>query len=305
MTHIRLGTRASKLALYQSELVARLLREAAPGTEVELVEISTSGDRDQSTPLQEGSSAGWFTTAIQQALQRGEIDIAVHSYKDLPTKRPEGLTIAAVPTREDPRDALVSNGNKRLRNLPEGARVGTSSPRRTAQVLAVRPDLRVESIRGNVDTRIAKVRSGDYDAAVLAYAGLKRLEREDEIAQVFGIEEMLPAPAQGALAVECRSADAATLEKVKRIDDRSIRMLVSAERTFLATLEAGCSFPAASYAEHFGSTIKVHGLIANEGRIVRSKMGGPAETSAGLGRALAHELMAAAGLTVEQNQKDT
>lgn len=294
MTTIRLGTRGSALALAQSGLVADHLRREIPGLHVEVVEITTAGDRDQTTALAEG--VGWFTTALQEALQRGEIDIAVHSYKDLPTQRPEGLVIAAVPLREDPRDALVSKDGSDLRRLRKGAVVGTSSPRREAQLRELRPDLEIRPIRGNVDTRIAKVRSGEYEATVLAMAGLKRLGREGEASHIFGFEEMLPAPAQGALAVECRLADAATRELLVMIDDTPLRQTVAAERTFLATLEAGCSFPAAAHAEHFGSTLKLNALVAPDGRIVRSKMAGPAETASGLGRELAEELMGLAGM---------
>jgi hydroxymethylbilane synthase len=296
MTSVRIATRGSQLALIQTELVAALLREHSPGVEVEVVTVVTAGDRDQSTPLQEGERAGWFTSAIQETLLRGEADIAVHSYKDLPTKRPEGLVIAAVPAREDPRDALVSRTHADLRSLPKGASVGTSSPRRTAQILELRPDLDVRIIRGNVETRIAKVESGEYDATVLALAGLRRLGLEERADHVFGFEEMLPSPAQGALAVECRTADAATRELLAKIDDPALRQTVTAERMFLATIDGGCSFPAAAYAEHFGSTLKLNALIAADGRIVRSKMAGQAETAGGLGKQLAEELMALAGL---------
>jgi hydroxymethylbilane synthase len=294
VTTLRLGTRWSALARIQSEAIAAQLQAAHPGLVVALVEITTAGDTDQSTPLAQGT--GWFTTAIQDALQRGDVDIAVHSYKDLPTKRPEGLVLEAVPGREDPRDALVSHSGKRLRDLPAGAVVGTSSPRRAAQVKEVRPDLDVQPIRGNVDTRLRKVESGEYDAAVLALAGLRRLGLEGKVTQVFGYEEMLPAPAQGALAVECRSADTTTRELLRAIDNPAVRTVVTAERSFLARLEAGCSFPAAAYAEAFGSTLKLHGLVAQDGKIVRSKVGGPAETAAGLGRALADELMTLSGM---------
>lgn len=291
MNVLRLGTRGSALALAQARLVAQRLEAAVPGLAVELVTIATAGDADQSTPLAEGDRPGWFTTAIQEALQRGEVDIAVHSLKDLPTRRPEGLIIAAVPFREDPRDALVSAGSVPLRALPPGAIVGTGSPRREAQVLALRPDLVVRPIRGNVETRIRKVREGEYAAAVLALAGLKRLGREAEAAEVFGFEEMLPAPGQGALAVECRIDDAHARDLLARIDDPAIRLAVTAERAFLAAIEGGCSYPAAAFAEHFGSTLKLHALIAPGGRIIRSKVGGPAETAAGLGRQLAAELL--------------
>jgi hydroxymethylbilane synthase len=294
MSTLRIGTRGSALALAQSQVVADRLRTAHPTLQVELVEIATAGDRDQSSALSEG--VGWFTTAIQEALQRGEVHLAVHSYKDLPTRRPEGLVIAAVPLREDPRDALVSSGPRSLRALPQGAIVGTSSPRREAQLRALRPDLDIRPIRGNVDTRIAKVDRGEYQAAVLALAGLRRLGLEQRAVQVFGIEEILPAPAQGALALECRSADAETLRYVSAIDDPALRQAVGAERSFLATIDAGCQFPAAAYAEHFGSTLKLHGLLAPGGTIVRSKVGGPAETAAGLGRSLAEELMALTGM---------
>lgn len=296
MTALRIGTRGSRLALAQSRMAGALVSQAHPGLEVELVEIATAGDQDQSTPLSAGEGVGWFTTAIQTALQQGEIDVAIHSYKDLPTRRPEGLTIAAVPLREDPRDAWVSRGNIGVRGLKPGAIVGTSSPRREAQLRELRPDLDIRPIRGNVDTRLAKVEAGDYDAAVLALAGLKRLGLERRVAHIFGYEEMLPAPAQGALAIECRTADEPTRALLAAIDDPVLRQVVTAERTFLATLEGGCSFPAAAYAEHFGTTLKLHALVATNGRIVRSKMAGPTETAAGLGRNLAQELMALAGL---------
>lgn len=296
MNTLRIGTRGSKLALTQAALVADRLRAAHPGLAIEVVTIATAGDRDQSTPLSSGEGAGWFTTAIQDALSAGDIDVAVHSYKDLPTKRPEGLVIAAVPLREDPRDALVSRHPGGLLGLPPGAVVGTSSPRREAQVREVRPDLEVRAIRGNVETRVAKVDAGEFDAAVLALAGLRRLGIEGRAGHVFGFEEMLPAPAQGALAVECRAADAATRRLLDAIDDPTIRAAVRAERAFLATIDGGCSFPAAAHATRFGTTLKLNALIAVDGRIIRSKMAGPVETAAGLGRGLAVELMELGGI---------
>ncbi|MGE3073232.1 MAG: hydroxymethylbilane synthase [Dehalococcoidia bacterium] len=296
MSVLRLATRGSKLAQVQAELAGERLRLAHPGLEVEFVIVATAGDQDQSTPLPEGTQAGWFTSAVQDALILDDADIAVHSYKDLPTKRPDGLIIAAVPLREDPRDALVSRNHASLRGLPAGAIVGTSSPRRTAQVRELRPDVEVRPIRGNVDTRVAKVEAGEYDAAVLALAGLRRLGVESRADHVFGFEEMLPSPAQGALAIECRTDDAETRALLAAIDDPVLRQTVTAERMFLATIDGGCSFPAAAYAEHFGSTLKLNALIATDGRIIRSKMAGPAETAGGLGKQLAEELMALAGL---------
>jgi len=297
MTTLRIGTRGSRLAMVQSEAVAALLRGAHAGLQVEIVTIATAGDRDQSTPLPEGSGVGWFTTAIQEVLQQSAIDIAVHSYKDLPTQRPEGLIIAAIPMREDPRDALVSRRGETLRGLRSGAVVGTSSPRREAQLREIRPDLDIRAIRGNVESRIAKVDDGDYDATVLALAGLTRLGVASRASHVFGYEEMLPAPAQGALAVECRGADTATREMLKAIDNPELRLAVTAERAFLAAIDGGCSFPAGAHAEHFGSTLKLSAFVASDGRILRSKMAGQADTAAGLGRTLAEELMALAGQT--------
>lgn len=296
MSAVRLGARGSRLSRVQCDIVIDALRRAHPGLEVEFVAVQTRGDSDRSTPLAEGS--GWFTTAIQEALLAGQIDLAVHSYKDLPTRRPEGLTLAAVPAREDPRDALVSREGKTLRDLPPGARVGTSSPRRSAQALAVNPGLRVESIRGNVETRVRKVMEGEYDAAILAYAGLLRLGLEPAASQVFGIEELLPAPAQGALAVECRSDNSAMRELAASIHNRELGAIVSSERAFLARLEAGCSFPAAAYAEVFGTTVKLHALVASGREIFRSKIGGPLDAAAGLGTSLAEELMKLAGMQV-------
>jgi hydroxymethylbilane synthase len=293
---LRIATRGSKLALIQSELVAELLRQKNPGIKIEIVVVTTDGDRDQSTPLPEGDKAGWFTSAIQESLLKGEADIAVHSYKDLPTRRPPGLLIAAVPLREDPRDAFVSRSHVDPRHLRAGAVVGTSSPRRTAQLLELRPDIAVRPIRGNVDSRIAKVESGEYDATVVALAGLRRLGMESRADHIFGFEEMLPAPAQGALAIECRADDSSARALLAATDDLVLRQVVTAERMFLATIDGGCSFPAAAYAEHFGSTLKLNALIAADGRIVRSKMAGPSETAAGLGKQLAQELMALAGL---------
>jgi hydroxymethylbilane synthase len=299
MTTLRIGTRGSKLALIQSNLVAEALVAAHVGLEIEMVTITTHGDADQSSALSAGEGQGWFTSAIQEALGKAEIDLAVHSYKDLPTKRPPGLMIAAVPEREDPRDALVSASGSSLRGLPGGAVIGTSSPRREAQVRELRPDLAMKPIRGNVDTRIAKVDAGDYDATVLALAGLRRMGLEHRASHVFGFEELLPAPAQGALAVECRVTDRETRDLLAAIDHPETRAAVTAERSFLAAIDAGCSFPAGAYAEQFGTTLKLHALVANNGRIVRSKMAGPVGTAAGLGRTLAEELMTLSGLRGE------
>lgn len=294
MTAVRLGTRASKLAVAQSGMVADLLRTAHPGLTVELIEITTAGDRDQSSALSEG--VGWFTTAIQDALRRRDIDLAVHSFKDLPTGRPPGLAIGAIPMREDPRDALISRTGASLAGLPRGAVVGTSSPRREAQLRATRPDLVFRPIRGNVDTRLSRVRRGEYDATVLAVAGLKRLGLEREVAHVFDLDEMLPAPAQGALAVECRSDDERVVALLDAIDDPALRPPVEAERSFLATLEAGCSFPAAAHAMLSPGALVLDALVAPAGPVLRQRTVGPGDAAARLGATLAAELMRAAGM---------
>ena len=291
MSALRLGTRGSRLALRQTEIAAERLRRAWPDLALDVVTVETAGDRDRVSPLTSGEGAGWFTSALQEALLAGDVDVAVHSYKDLPTARPEGLVIAAVPERADPRDALVSRAGGALADLPAGATVGTSSPRRAAQARAIRPDLATRPMRGNVETRLAKVEAGEYDAAILALAGLERLGLAGRAGHVFGPEEMLPAPAQGALAAECRRDDAETRRLLAAIDDPTARGLAAAERAFLAALGAGCDFPAAALAEGFGTTLKLHGLIAPDGVIVRSKAGGPVATGPGLGRALARELL--------------
>ncbi|MBN9754538.1 Porphobilinogen deaminase [Pseudonocardia sp. Ae406_Ps2] len=245
MSVLKIGTRPSKLAVAQSTTVADRL--VAAGHPCELVTISTSGDRSSAPIPQIG--VGVFVSQLRDALYAGEIDVAVHSYKDLPSAQPEGLTIAAVPEREDVRDALVTGGRV-LGELGRGARVGTGSPRRTVQLHALGLGLEVLPIRGNVDTRIGKVRSGELDAVVVAAAGLRRLGRVDEADELIDPLQMLPAPAQGALAIECRTADtdlAAVLAAV--LDDSGVRFAVTAERAVLAGLEAECTTPVGALAE--------------------------------------------------------
>jgi hydroxymethylbilane synthase len=289
------GTRGSKLALAQTELVAASLRAAHPGLEVETVVISTAGDKDQASSLSSGEGVGWFTSALQEALLRGDADFAVHSYKDLPTKQPEGLVVAAVPTREDPRDALVSQGDIALADLRERAVVGTSSARREAQLRVLRPDVDIRPIRGNVDTRLAKLDAGDYDAIVLAFAGLKRLGLAARASYVLSFDEMLPAPAQGALALECRASDTATRALLAAVDDPESRTAVDAERAFLAALEAGCSVPAAAWARLEGGSLRVDGFMASDAGPVRDSVSGAPGDAARLGRTLAALLLQASG----------
>jgi hydroxymethylbilane synthase len=292
---LRLGTRASQLATTQSQAVADAIT-AASGVPVQLVPISTEGDRSSAAIAQLGGT-GVFVTAIRQALLEGTVDVAVHSYKDLPTLPEPGLTIAAVPPREDPRDALVARDGLTLGELPAGAKVGTGAPRRVAQLRALGLGLEVVPIRGNVDTRLARVVPGDLDAVVLARAGLARLGRLSAVTETLDPLQVLPAPAQGALAVECRSDDGRTRQLLAALDDAGTRACVVAERTTLAALEAGCSAPVAAYAElaegEDGPDLflraSVTALDGSDG-VRGSTTGLPAEAER-LGRELAAELL--------------
>ncbi|MGY1753005.1 hydroxymethylbilane synthase [Blastococcus sp. SYSU D01042] len=297
---LRLGTRASALARTQSQGVADAIT-AATGTPVELVHITTEGDRSQAAIAQLGGT-GVFVTALRDALLAGEIDLAVHSYKDLPTAPEPGLILAAVPPREDPRDALVARDGLTLGELPAGSTVGTGAPRRVAQLRALGLGLEVVPIRGNVDTRLGRVAGsatgpGDLDAVVLARAGLSRLGRLDVITETLDPLQVLPAPAQGALAVECRTSDARTRELLGRLEDSRTRACALAERSTLATLEAGCSAPVAAYAEvaegedgpELFLRASVTALDGSDG--VRGSLTGPLADAAALGRALAADLL--------------
>ena len=289
---VRIATRRSALAMWQARHVSGLLTAREPGLEVQLLELMTRGDRILDVPLAEVGGKGLFVKEIEDALLRGEAQIAVHSMKDLPAVEPPGLVIAAVPVREDPRDALVSHGRK-LSELPHGARVGTASLRRSAQLQAMRPDLRVETIRGNVATRLRKIDEG-FDAVVLAYAGLRRLGLADKVAQVFSTEEMLPAVAQGALAIEAREDDAGTLMRLSPLEDRTTRIQIQAERGFLRKLQGGCQVPIAGHAEVRGDRVHLRGLVANlDGTvIIRGERSGLAADADLVGEELASELLA-------------
>jgi hydroxymethylbilane synthase len=296
---LRLGTRASALARTQSQAVADAIT-AATGTPVELVPIVTEGDTSSAAIAQLGGT-GVFVAAIRRALLEGSIDVAVHSYKDLPTAPEPGLILAAVPGREDPRDALVARNGLTLGQLPRGSRVGTGAPRRAAQLRALGLGLDVVPIRGNVDTRLGRVAGGsgdgDLDAVVLARAGLARLGRLDVITETLDPLQMLPAPAQGALAVECRTSDARTRELVGRLEDQNVRACVRAERSTLAALEAGCSAPVAAYAEiadgEDGPELFLRASVtAIDGSdAVRDSVSGRPADAAALGRSLAAALL--------------
>jgi len=270
------------------------LERRHPHVRFQVVEIHTLGDQRQDVPLFQVRGTGLFVKELEQALLRGEIDLAVHSLKDMPTRLPPGLTIAAVPEREDPRDALVSRLGLSLAAMPRGARIGTSSRRRAAQLLALRPDLRIVDIRGNVDTRLRKAEGGEYDAVVLAAAGLIRLGRADRITEVLSPEVILPAVGQGALAVEIRADDERTIPLVAPLDHPPTRAATTAERAFLARLGGGCHVPIAAYAEVDGERIRLRALVASpDGRaVVRGDREGSVSQAASLGRALAEDLLA-------------
>jgi hydroxymethylbilane synthase len=243
---LRLGSRRSPMAVAQSRRVAEQVT-AVTGREVEIVGVTTLGDVNRAALSQIGGT-GVFVSALREALLHGEIDFAVHSLKDLPAVQPADIALAAVPRRDDPRDALVAADGAKLADLPAGARIGTGSPRRAAQVLALRADLRCVPIRGNADTRIGKIGMGEVDAVVLAYAGLERIGHLDAVSQVFELEEMLPAPGQGALAVECRTTDSDLAELLGAVSDAHAVAATIAERSLLEALAAGCHAPVAGYA---------------------------------------------------------
>ena len=292
---LRLGTRRSALATTQSSWVADRLR--ALGHEVELVEVSTEGDRDQTTPLAQLGGTGVFVSALRAALVEGRVDLAVHSLKDLPTTPDADTTVAAVPQREDPRDALVARDGLTLGELPAGSTVGTGSPRRRAQRAALGLGLVVTELRGNVDTRMRQVTEGHLDAVLLAAAGLRRLGRIAEASELLDPIQMLPAPGQGALAVEVRAGDAVTAAVVATLDDADTRTCTTAERALLAELEAGCSAPVGALAEVVegfdGPELSLRAVVTTvdgTADLRRSLVGDPSDP-ADLGRRLAHLLL--------------
>jgi hydroxymethylbilane synthase len=290
-----IGTRASALARAQTETIIELLTAGRPDLDCETKVISTAGDRTQASgePLPEIGGKGLFTAELERALREGEIDLAVHSLKDLPTEDADGVVVGAVSAREDVRDCLVAREGGVLAQLPAGAVVGTSSLRRSAQLRALRPDLEVRSIRGNVDTRIGKVRDGEYDAGVLAAAGVLRLGLEDTVSEWLDPDTMLPAPGQGALAVQCRAGDDTILALLAEVDDPQARAETTAERAFLRTLGAGCAAPVAALAATTSTPrVRLQGLVASVdgGQMVR--VDGEGDPQA-LGDELALEALAA------------
>jgi hydroxymethylbilane synthase len=288
---IRLGTRASSLARWQADWVAGRLGEI--NVDVELVEITTSGDRHQK-PIGASTSPGVFTKEIQRALLEQRIDLAVHSLKDLPTDEVAGLALSAVPSRAPVADAMVCRSHDRLEALPPGAAVGTGSLRRRAQLLHARPDLQMKDIRGNVDTRLRKLDEGQYDAVVLAEAGLRRLELAGRITQILPLETVLPAVGQGALGLETRSDDRPVREALEQLDDAATHAAVVAERAMLAELRGGCLAPVAAWARAENDLLLLQGRVISPdgGEQIEATASGPLDRPAELGLQVAQELAA-------------
>jgi hydroxymethylbilane synthase len=289
-TPLRLGSRRSPMAVAQSGDVARLLTERT-GRLVEIVGVTTLGDvsREQLTQI---GGTGVFVSALRESLLSREVDFAVHSLKDLPTGAPQGITLAAIPPRDDPRDALIARDGAKLADLPAGARIGTGSPRRAAQLAVLRGDITCVPIRGNAGTRLAKVRDGELDAVVLAYAGLARIGHTDLASEIFEPDSMVPSPGQGALAVECRAEDAELTGLLATIDHQQSRAAVTAERGLLAALEAGCSAPVGAYAAFSGTRLRLDAVVLGEKMIVREHGEADATDAARLGRELAARMLA-------------
>lgn len=300
---IKIGTRQSALALWQAEYVAKCLRDKYPGLTVELVKMTTKGDRILDAPLAKVGGKGLFTKALETAMLEQRTDIAVHSLKDMPALIPEGLTIACITKRYDAGDAFVSNKYDRFDQLPAGAVVGTSSLRRRAQLLAMRPDLAIRDLRGNVNSRLAKLDGGEYDALILACAGLKRLGFGGRIKEVISRENLLPAVGQGALAIEARAEDKEILELIGFLDHEDTRAAASLERAFLARVEGGCQVPVGVYAQVKEAVIEAEAVIASldGSRVFRGKITGGLEEAASLGRQLAESLLADGALEIMQD----
>ncbi|TCP63641.1 hydroxymethylbilane synthase [Baia soyae] len=263
MRTIVVGTRKSKLAMTQTNWVIDRLKEMEPNLTVELEKIVTKGDKILDVTLSKVGGKGLFVKEIESALLNGEIDLAVHSMKDLPAEMPEGLMIGAIPVREDVRDCFLSRDGSTLEELPSGAIVGTSSLRRQAQILAIRPDLRVESIRGNIDTRVQKMRDGQFDAIILATAGLNRISWQEDIAELISVKTMLPAVGQGALAIQCREGDRETRALLVKINHEETARAVRAERAFLQAFNGGCHLPIAAYAQICENQVHLKGLVGD------------------------------------------
>ncbi len=292
------ATRPSPLARWQTEYIVGLLQAVWLALTCQIEVITTRGDRLTDTPLPRIGGKGLFTLELEEALRRGRVDAAVHSLKDLPTEEIPGLTIAAIPRRADPRDAWICPAGHTLQTIPPAAVVGTSSIRRRAQILARRPDLDIRPIRGNVDTRMRKVREGQYDAIVLAAAGVTRLGLQAHITEMLPLEVMLPAAGQGALAVQCRTGDQRTLDYLRAIEDPSTRRAVTAERAFLQALGGGCSLPVGAHATANRDTITLRGVVLSPDGAQHIEVLGQDSDPLELGASLAREALARGAATL-------
>lgn len=292
-----IGTRQSLLALWQSNHIASLLRKQYPDCQVTLKKIVTKGDRILDVPLAQIGGKGLFTKEIETELLDGTVDLAVHSLKDMPTVLPEGLCLTAITTRANVGDAFVSNKYASFSELPQGAVLGTSSLRRKAQLLAVRPDLKIVDLRGNVDTRLRKLDEGQMDAIILAAAGLERLGHADRIREIIPTTVCLPAVGQGALAIECRSDNKEVRNMLAFLNDLPTKQATDAERAFLGLIEGGCQVPIGVHAEVENDNVKIEAVIAslNGSKVLRNNITGPAVNAADLGRKLGQQMLAEGG----------
>ncbi len=293
--HLRIGTRGSKLALTQSEWVKGKIEAQHPDVKVELVRVRTTGDKILDAPLSKIGGKGLFVKEIEEALVNERIDLAVHSMKDVPAALPEGLILTTFPEREDPRDAFVSTKYDRLEQLPQGARVGTGSLRRSAQLLHIRPDLELVPVRGNVDTRLRKLEGGEYEAIILAASGLRRLGLKDRISQALGVEQIIPAIGQGALGLEVRRDDEETIGRIAFLNHRETQITVKAERAFLTELGGGCQVPLAAFCRTENGQLCLEGMVAelDGSKVLRDQMRGEESEAEEMGIALARRLLAA------------
>jgi len=290
---LRIATRKSQLALWQAEYVRDVLLQYQPDLNVELVKMTTQGDKILDTPLAKVGGKGLFVKELEAGLLSGDADIAVHSMKDVPVELPEGLHLSVICPREDPRDAFVSKNYMSFESLPKGARLGTSSLRRQCQLAAQRPDLNIIDLRGNVNTRLQKLDAGDYDAIILAAAGLKRLGMQDRITETLSPEISLPAIGQGAVGIECRVDDDWVNELLAPLNDRDTAIRVRAERALNHRLQGGCQVPIAGYAELSHGVILLRGLVGtvDGSKIIHGEIAGQPEDAEYLGRVLAEDLL--------------
>ena len=297
---IVVGSRGSKLALIQSNWVISELKRLNPGLEFQIEKISTKGDRITNAPLSRLGGVGLFTKELEVALIKEKIDIAVHSAKDVPTEIHEGLTIGATPKREDPHDVLISCNNASLEKLPDNARIGTSSLRRKAQLLAFREDYKILDLRGNLDTRLKKLEEEDLDAIVVACAGLLRMNYTSQISQIIPFDIMLPAVGQGSLCIEIRKDDTRIQKIVSDIDDEQTRIAVKTERSLLAKLQGGCQVPIGAYAEIQGKEVSVEAIICtlDGDHAIRDRHSGPKNQAAKIGEELARRMLENGGLKI-------